>query len=224
MKELQHLVGKYLDLELSGGIFHKGTLIDMGSDTLVIYDYANKSYLYIPNSHIQKLKETEMEEELIIEKLKENQMKVLENHWSFQQILSNAVGRFVQIFVTGTSTLQGYITAIQDDYLVFHSPIYKTIYVSLRHIKWLTPYQDNETPYGLNNQQFPISKNSDANPKKFMEQCRKFQNQVIILDAGDHFEKTGLLQKLENERLTLISSEKETVFWNIEHIKTLYVP
>ena len=48
-------------------------------------------------------------------------------------------------------SLHGYITDIQQNYLSFYSPIYKTMYISTDHVKWLIPYVQTINPYGIAN-------------------------------------------------------------------------
>ncbi|MFD0824690.1 hypothetical protein ACT8ZR_03380 [Neobacillus sp. M.A.Huq-85] len=49
---------------------------------------------------------------------------------------------------------------------------------------------------------------------------KKLENRLVILDNGDHPEKVGLLEKVQDNQATLITDEGETVVWNLEHIKT----
>jgi hypothetical protein len=108
--------------------------------------------------------------------------------------------------------------------LSFNLFVYKPIYVSLGHIKWLSPYQEDETPYSLNTQFFPINPPSQTTSRTFEEQCKKLENKIIVLDCGDHIEKTGFLQKVENKRIHLITADRGTAYWNLEHVKAIYLP
>lgn len=223
MSDLHQLMGKYLEIEVSGGIIHKGTLIDTGLDIIVIQDAFSKSYIYIPAVHIQRSKETIKEDSSAFESPSENPMKLFPNRWTFREVLSNAQSKFVEIFVAGNKSIHGKITCIMDNYIVFHSPLLKTIYISMNHIKWLTPYAEDETPYSLNDQNLTITL-SPTIEKTFEELCKKFEDQMVILDCGDHFEKSGFLKKVINSRIYLTTADRKTVCWYLDHIKTIHLP
>ncbi|MBV7506558.1 hypothetical protein KW850_14935 [Bacillus sp. sid0103] len=61
--DLIDLRDKYIEVEISGGNFHKGILVDFGLDIVVIFDCRNNTFLYIPFVHIQQLREVIKEEE-----------------------------------------------------------------------------------------------------------------------------------------------------------------
>ncbi|MEH7481935.1 DUF2642 domain-containing protein, partial [Neobacillus drentensis] len=56
-------IGIQIEVEISGGVIHKGILTDAGLDIIVLYDGRTDSYLYIPFVHVQRLKETILDEE-----------------------------------------------------------------------------------------------------------------------------------------------------------------
>ena len=60
--------------------------------------------------------------------------------------------------------------------------------------------------------------------RSFDEQLKKFENQLVIIDGGENTEQIGLLQKVRNNKAILITAERETVYRNIEHIKTIQLP
>ena len=70
------LIGKNIEVEISGGSFHKGILLDSGLDIIVMYDGRNQHFLYIPFVHIQRLKETILDkEDPLMNLLQKNQLK-----------------------------------------------------------------------------------------------------------------------------------------------------
>ena len=70
------LIGKNIEVEISGGSFHKGILIDSGLDIIVLYDGRTNSFLYIPFVHIQRLKEIRIRKKIpLITLLQKNQLK-----------------------------------------------------------------------------------------------------------------------------------------------------
>jgi hypothetical protein len=212
-------IGKKIAIEISGSVYQKGMLLDAGLDMIVIYN--GKSFLYIPTVHIQRLKEIIKEEdESSYDPPSEKPIEI--DVISFRKALTIAKGLFVQVYVTGNKSIHGYLTSIMNDYIVFHSPVYKTMFISMNHVKWLIPYPPNTTPYTLKNIQLNPLPSSLA--RSFDEQMKKFENQLVILDGGDNPEKIGLLQKIQHNNIILITAEGETIYRNLEHIKTLELP
>jgi hypothetical protein len=213
-------IGKNVEIEISGGSFHRGILIDAGLDIIVIYEGKTNSFLYIPFVHIQRLKELKiMEEDTTYDP---PSVKPIETEaLSYRKILMTAKGMFIQVYVTGNKSIHGYLTSIMNDYFVFHSPAYKTMFISMNHVKWLIPYPPHTTPYSLDNQKFQLSPPPSSLARTFEEQLKKLENQLVIFDGGDHSEKIGLLQKVRNNKAILITAEGEPIYRNLEHIKTI---
>jgi hypothetical protein len=217
------LKGKNIEIEISGGIFHKGILIDYGLDIIVMYEGRTNSFLYIPFFHIQRLKEIKIQEEdTVYEPPSEKPIET--DAISYRKILTIAKGRFVKVYLTENKSIHGYLTSIMHDYFVFHSPVFKSMFISMNHVKWIIPYSPNTTPYPLNNQHFPLSPPPSSLARSFDEQLKSLENQLVIIDGGDNPEKIGLLQKVRNNKATLITAEGETVYRNLEHIKTIQLP
>lgn len=217
------LIGKNIEVEISGGSFHKGNLVDSGLDIIVIYEGGNNSFLYIPFVHIQRLKE--------ISKMEENtsyvapSVKPIEAEAiSYRKTLMMAKGLFLKVYMTGNHSIHGYLTNIMSDYIIFHSPAYKTMFISMNHVKYVIPYPPNSSPYSLNKQQLSLNPPQTPFADTFEDQLKKLENQFVILDGGDNPEKIGLLQKVQNNKAILITAEGEKVYWNLEHIKTLHLP
>ncbi len=217
------LIGKKIDVEISGGSFHKGILLDSGLDIIVVYNGKNHSFIYIPFNHVQRLKETSLEEE-DFSNSPPPEKPIETDVISFRKALTVAKGLFVQIYVTGNKSIHGYLSSIMNDYFVFHSPVYKSMFISMNHVKWLIPYPQNTTPYLLDNQKFQLSPPPSTLARSLEEQLKKFENQLVILDGGDNSEKIGFLQKVRNNKITLITAEGEQVYRNVEHIKTIHLP
>ncbi|MBN2909737.1 DUF2642 domain-containing protein [Polycladomyces sp. WAk] len=223
MSDYQHLIGKYIDIEISGKNFCKGTLLDIGLDIIVVYNNKTQQFFYIPIVHIQRLKEATMDETLPF--VSQPEIPLASESISFRKILTNAKGQFVQIYVTGNKSIHGYLTSIMNDYFVFYSPAYKTLFISMHHVKWLIPYNNQETtPYSLSHQHLPVNPTSIPLARTFEEQCKKLENHIVVIDGGDNSEKIGLVQKVGNNRLALVTAERETVYWNLQHIKTIHLP
>jgi hypothetical protein len=216
------LIGKKIDIEISGGICHRGMLLDAGLDIIVIFN--GISFLYIPTVHIQRLREFNKVDDDSNYYEPSSEKPIETDAISFRKALTVAKGLFVQVYVTGNKSIHGYLTSIMNDYLVFHSPLYKTMYLSMKHVKWLIPYPPNTTPYSLDNGKFSLNPSPTPLSRSFYDQLKRFENQLVILDGGDHSEKIGLLQKILNKHITLITAEGETVYRNLEHIKILQLP
>jgi hypothetical protein len=221
--EFIDLIGKTIEVEISRDIFLKGTLLDSGLDIIVMYDDKNQHFLYIPFIHVQKLKETILDEEDSSYQ-PPSERPIETDPISFRKALMIAKGLFVQVYVTGNKSIHGYLTSIMNDYFVFHSPVYKTMFIAMKHVKWLIPYPPNATPYSLNNEDLPLMPVSTPLARSFDEQLKKFENQLVIIDGGENTEQIGLLQKVRNNKVILITAEREMVYRNIEHIKTIQLP
>jgi len=217
------LIGKNIEVEISRDIFLRGTLLDSGLDIIVMYDDKDKHFLYVPFVHVQTLKETNLDDEGF-EYHPPSERPIETEVISFRKVLMIAKGLFVQVYVTGNKSIHGYLTSIMNDYFVFHSPVYKTMFIAMKHVKWLIPYPPNATPYSLNNENLPLKPISIPLARSFDEQLKKFENQLVIIDGGENPDQIGLLQKVRNNKVALITAEREMVYRNIEHIKTIQLP
>lgn len=224
MNEFHPFVGKHVEVKISGESYYKGTLIDSGLDILVVYDHRTAAFFYIPIVHIQRVKEVKKEETSTDSLPVETPIESDAASISFRKTLLNAKGKFVQIYVTGNKSIHGYLTSIMNDYFVFYSPVYKTMFISMNHLKCLLPYPQAAVPYSLSNQSLPVNPTSIPLARTFESQCEKLENQIVVLDGGGNDEKVGLLQKVDRNRLTLITADREMVCWNLQHIKTIHVP
>jgi hypothetical protein len=218
---LKKLIGKEIELEISAKTFFKGILIDVGLDILVLYD--GKKYLYIPLLHLHNIKQVVTDPET--EQPQQDTPLQQENEViSYRKILTNAKGQFVEIFVTGNKSIHGYITSVLNDYIVFYSPVYKSLFISMQHLKWLTPYSSQLTPYTLSPEDLPVVPCSIPLNRSFEEQVKKFVGQLVIFDIGEHPNKIGLLKDVSNNIVELVTSNGSTIHWKIMHLKTFHFP
>jgi hypothetical protein len=222
VNNLHSLIRKQIELEISGNVLVEGLLVDLGLDIIVVYN--GKEYLYIPHPHIQNIKLSKKENSELTQVMPEIPFND-ENHTiSYRKTLLNAKGRFVEIYVTGNKSIHGYITNILNDYFVFYSPVYKTMFVSLNHLKWLTPYQTNITPYTLGNEVLPVKPTNIPMQRSLEEQLKKIEGSLVVFDVGDHPMKIGLLKQVKNNVAELVTASGESVYWKIMHIKTIHIP
>ncbi|MGE5703961.1 MAG: DUF2642 domain-containing protein, partial [Clostridia bacterium] len=183
MMNVMEYMGKTVEVELSGKTVVKGTLIDVGADLIVLYSAPR--YFYIPNLHIQMMKEAEQPLVTGPEPITATPIAAEDATLSFRKILDHARGCFVEIYVSGNKTIHGYVTSLMNDYFFFYSPAYKSMYVSLQHVKWVVPYDQSTTPYSLSNQHFPVNPATAPLSRTFEQQCKKLEGQLVVFDLGD---------------------------------------
>ncbi|MEC2159379.1 DUF2642 domain-containing protein [Virgibacillus halodenitrificans] len=220
----KQLINENIQVEISGKKFISGFVIDFGSDTMVLYN--GKDYVYIPIVHIQHIRKNEADENDIA-RPKEPASFVEDNdkdEVSLRKVLTEAKGMYVEIFVMGSKPLHGYITSIMNNYFVFHSPIYKTMYITLYHLKWLTPYSQGQTPYDLKKNNFP---NQPANlqlARTFLVQIERFKDKLAVFNIGENDNYIGKINKVEGSFIEIqLARSRQPVYINMQHIKTLHL-
>jgi hypothetical protein len=216
VNSLNSYTGKIIEVELTSRKSITGKLIEVGSDIIVLYN--GKHYVYFPVQHIISVKNGESTDNEFIN-TDSSPIEKDGNLMSLKRILTNSSGIFVEIYLSGNHTVYGYITHIQEDYVVFESPAIKTIYIPIVHIKWLIPYL-NQTPYQISsNQPRVISKESFAHI--FEDQLKTFIGKIVIFDLGKDPQKVGKLINAEKNMVELITGDGQILYLNIAHIKLL---
>ncbi len=221
MELLKNFINEQIYVEVSGNILHKGILIALGTDILVLYN--GRDFLYIPIIHIHKINKKDDDT---------SNVNPFEGKWdddsnetiSFRKILNNARGLFSEITIANNQTIHGYVVSVMNNYVVFYSPVFKTVYISLQHLKWLIPYQDQQTPYALSKENLHVNPFAIPLARTFEEQLKRFMNQMVILDLGHDQNKVGQLQTIENNIVKLITARQIPSFVNLRHIKTIHIP
>jgi hypothetical protein len=224
MNRLKNLCGKEVEIEISGKTVFSGILIDVGLDIVVLFD--GEDYHYIPMLHLQNLKERDMKFADEGTPQPVNHMPFLQDkeEISYRKILTNAKGQFLEVFVTGNKSIHGYITSVLNDYIVFYSPVYKNIFISMQHLKWLTPYTKQLTPYLLSNKELPVVPAAIPLARSFDEQIKKYENQLLVFDLGDHPDKIGVLKSTANNIVELVNAQGNKNYWKLVHLKTVHIP
>ncbi|WAH36290.1 DUF2642 domain-containing protein [Alicyclobacillus dauci] len=225
MSCLQEFTGRYVDVTLSGNKCITGYLVGIGLDILVINQYGN--FYYTPLVHVQNVSLGTFSEGIVeTPPTQEHPFCVNDESISFRKALLNARGHFVEIYVSGNTTIHGYLTSIMNDYFVFHSPVYKTIFVTLSHLKWLIPYRDDVTPYALDTDSIPHRSVPGSLPRTFKEQCKKLCGKLVIFDMGDHPNKIGQLKSVDSDSsmAELVTANGTKYLLNMDHLKTVYLP
>ena len=220
--KMKENIGKYIRLEISGKKDIFGLLVDIGSDLWVIFN--GTDYLYIPTIHIQNwqfLKQYEIDEITF-----NDEPTPIYNHneeISLRKTLTAAKGIFSEIYVTSNQALHGYIISIMNNYFVFYSPIYKTMFISLNHLKWLIPYTNNQRPYGLSNASLPVSPSSLSFARSFEVQLEKLIGELIVFNIAENENVIGKIQSINNNFVELISAKEDPIYINFQHIKTMHM-
>lgn len=217
MSYLSQFTGKIIEIELSSKKMMTGKLVEYGSDILVIYNTGK--FFYIPFMHIIFIRESDSTDGDFV--ISEQSPIIKESdRMSLTKILNNAKGIFVEIYVTGNQSVYGYITNIRNDYFVFYSPAFKTMYIPIAHLKWLIPYLD-QTPYNLKSESSVISINVGL-ADTFEEQIKKLEGEVVLFDLGRDPNKIGLIKNMDQNTVELVSGDGHILYLNLTHIKTLH--
>ncbi|MFP5111900.1 DUF2642 domain-containing protein [Bacillaceae bacterium C204] len=220
--KLKDNIGKYIKLEISGKKFISGLLIDVGSDLWVIFN--GYDYLYIPAIHCQNWKYLQQDE--IDEFTISEGSTPIYNHneeISLRKTLTAAKGIFTEIYVTSNQALHGYIISIMNNYFVFYSPIYKTMFISLNHLKWLIPYTNNQRPYGLSNSNLPVNPSNITFARSFEVQIEKLTGELIVFNIAENENVIGKVKEIKDNFVELIGAKGDPVFINLQHIKTIHM-
>ncbi|WP_066062830.1 hypothetical protein [Neobacillus soli] len=220
--KLKDNCGKYIKLEISGKKNISGLLCDIGSDLWVVFN--GYDYLYIPTVHIQNwqfLKQDEIDEITINDE--PTPIYSHNDEISLRKTLTAAKGIFTEIYVTSNQALHGYIISIMNNYFVFYSPIYKTMFISLNHLKWLIPYTNNQRPYGLSNANLPVNPSNLTFARSFEVQIEKLTGDLIVFNIGENENVIGKIQGIKNNFIELISAKEDPVYLNLQHIKTVHM-
>lgn len=221
MHGIRSLIGKDVVIEISGKTMLSGILIDLGLDILVIFD--GLKYLYIPLIHLHNIRER-IAEEAIQKPAGNVPIEEMSDSLSYRKTLTNAKGKFVEVFVTGNQSIHGYITSVLNDYIVLYSPVYKDMLISMHHLKWLTPYHNSLTPYTLSNEKLPVVPSSMPLARSFEEQLQKYDGKLLVFDLGNHPDKVGLVTSILNNIVHIITAGGESVYWKLSHLKTIHIP
>ncbi len=145
MKGLNQLLDTDIEVVISGDTRFVGTLIDVGQDIFVIFDGCN--YLYIPLLHLHQMNKakimTSNKKSILINP--EDPMTEAETQaFSYRNTLNKVKGQFIEVYVTGGRSIHGYVTNVLNDYIVFFSPVFKILFISMHHLKWFTLIQLNK--------------------------------------------------------------------------------
>lgn len=221
MESLRSLIGKRVELELSGckPLLH-GEFIDMGSDVLVLY--SKSKYIYTPIHHLQHLRLYEELDNPPMDSSPDSKLDLA--NISYRKILMNSRGVFTEIYLGGSQSLHGYVTSIMNDYFVYHSPMHQTVYIPVNHVKYLIPYPPNTTPYSLDQKHFPVQPSVVALSRTMDQLLKKLEGQLVVFDLGEHPYKKGLLKSVDDKIVQLVLAGGNDNFLHLDHIKSIQLP
>lgn len=222
MNSVRALLNQSVEIELSGRLLPiKGKLIDYGSDILVLFN--GTQFLYISSIHIQYIMPAE-NEKFLVGTAPDSPFENRADSISFRKMLMNAKGMFVELFIAGDQSIHGYLTSIMNDFFVFYSPVFHNVFISMRHLKYLIPYSNETTPYSLPQEYFLMKPSSLSLARSFDQQFKKLEGQFLVLDLGENPSKIGLLKKVEEQSLELITAAGIPNYLHLEHVKTVHLP
>lgn len=124
--------------------------------------------------------------------------------------------------VVGKMSIHGYVTGIQSDYIIFYSPVFKTMYIPFQHIKKLVPFQPSKTPYSLEKTMLPVNPSNLSIARTFEVQLKKLIGKIVVLDLGLVEHRIGRLKKIESNFVHLISAKEDVILINLNHIKSVH--
>lgn len=217
MDTLRSYLNQNVGVEISGNRILSGKLLDVGSDIIVLFN--GKDYVYVSFMHIQHFWLNEDDFEVY----EENGSKPFNTTTTVRSVLSNAKGLFLEIHVTGKQSIHGCVTGVQSDYIIFYSPIFKTMYIPLHHLKWLIPYQSSKTPYALDSKLLHVTPPTNiAIARSFEVQLQKLIGKLVVFDLGLSEHRIGLLKKIESKFIHLVSAKGEIILVNLQHVKSVH--
>lgn len=223
---MEDFIGEYVSVEVSGNRGIIGYLVDIGKDVLVLQQRSDTCYISL--RHVHHFSKAMDAPEFRVEGVPgfDHPFRLGNEEISLRKVLLHARGQFVEINITGNTTIHGYLTSIMNDYFVFHSPVYKTMFITLGHLKWLVPYREEVTPYALEPEAIPHRSLPTSLPRTFKEQCQKLAGNVVVFDLGEHPDKIGQLRSVDAESgmIEMIQANGMKRLLNLEHVKAAYLP
>ncbi|OPH57580.1 hypothetical protein BC351_03390 [Paenibacillus ferrarius] len=221
METLNTMIDKQVELTFSGGQKPiRGVLLEVSSDLIVIYDELN--FYYIPTIHLQYVR-LNPNPSKFIDPPTEYPFDLESSAISYRKMLMSAKGVFVEVYITGNQSVHGYLTHIMNDYFAFHSPIFHTIFISMRHVKYVVPYHPNTTPYAMKLEHFLVQPAQVTFSRTFEQQLKKLENMFVVFDLGENPNKIGVLSPSEHPFLEVHTATGKSIIHS-EHVKTIHLP
>lgn len=221
MSIFKNFLTKQVSIKTSGNTNVDGILVEIGNDILVVFNGEN--FLYIPLLHIQHIAESDLLEPIgMMPSLQELEHE--SDELSLRKVLTAAKGIFVEISVSNNHSFHGYITTIMNNYFVFYSPVYKVMYISLQHLKWLIPYLTDQTPYTLSNNLLPVNPSNIPLARTLDVQLNKLIGELVVINSGEQNEHIGKLNTIDSNFIQLITAKGDIKLIGVRHIKSIFIP
>ncbi|RAP74150.1 hypothetical protein [Paenibacillus montanisoli] len=222
MNELLPYLAENMIVEVTGKQLLPGKLVDVGPDILVLYH--QDRYLYIPTAHVYSLKPDAVGSDDSIGGTDEPSVLLHTDPITLSSVLQEAKGLFVEIYVSGSKPIHGYLHGIMNDFLVIHSPIYNAVYVSTRHMKWLIPYPTSHIPYARSVDKMSMKPLAPVGAGSFEDLCKKEEGNMVVMDVGGQTAKLGVIKKVNSGIIDFIDANGSNKLINVHHVKTMYAP
>ncbi|QFF98270.1 DUF2642 domain-containing protein [Psychrobacillus glaciei] len=220
-KIIQSLMKEIVQIEVSGKNQINGTVIDLGSDIMVLFN--GEDFMYIPIKHVHGFRVGRNNEYDIQYPTEFPSIIADENNQelSIIEVLNQAKGNYVELFVTNDKPLHGYIKQIMSNYFEFFSPIYKTMYISMSHLKWLIPYRQNESPYELGDKKL-LQTSNDSLASSFETHVENLKDKIVVLNIGSNNSKIGKIKDVQQQIVEIQPARTQSIYINLDHIQTLH--
>lgn len=209
-------------VDLAGKSFVKGSIVESSSEIVVLYD--GNDFLYISTEHIENVSVMQNEDDIQQPSTFPSSIKKDETlDFTFVHVLTQAIGMYTELFVTNRQPLHGTITNVMQDYIVFYSPIYKTMYIPIKHLKWIIPYSEQQRPYQLSDEELQVKQIGESFVHRFDLQVEKMKNKLVVFNLGEKTHFIGKLINVHGKIIELHTARKNTAFINMQHIKTMHI-
>lgn len=209
-------------VHLAGKIFVKGSIIELSEEILILYD--GNDFMYISMEHIENVSVVQDEEEIQQPTTFPSTIKKeADSDYTLVQVLKQAKGMYTEVYVTNKHSLHGTITAVMDDYIVFYSPISKTIYIPFKHLKWIIPYSEHQRPYQLSDGELDGTAFNETYENLFALQVEKMKNKLVVFNLGEKSYFIGKLMNVHGKIIKLQTARRNATFINMQHIKTMHI-
>ena len=212
---------QYVAVSLVGDKFFKGVIFDSGRDIIVLFN--GEQFIYIPFIHIESIVADTPDANFIqpsdLPSISSDQ---LQKGLALDDVLKEAKGIYQELGIINKKPLHGTILEVLDDYIVFNSPVYKTIYIAKKHLKWIIPYTPSERPYGLSDSEFNWQQGEKEFKKGFTQQLATLINKLVVLNLGDKIYHTGKIKNISNAMIELQTVRAKSIYVNIAHIQTIH--
>ncbi|WP_156291660.1 DUF2642 domain-containing protein [Oceanobacillus salinisoli] len=216
MYPFNHYLNKQIEVKTSDDKYHTGILVDEGTDVIVLFN--GEDLIYISNRHLHQVKQYLGEKNMSLDK---NDIPII-NHLSLRKTLNSLKGDYTAISVGNTETVHGYVTNVMTDYFVYYSPVYKTMFIPFRQLKWLIPYKSEETPYALEKEKLRIKPSHITLARTFDVQLEKLKGHIILLDFGLYADRIGQLKEVTDNFMELKAARGDSVYIHLSHIKSVH--